>query len=357
MKKVLKLLSIVIMLKVATIYTMPTKVLAFGPSSNEIYNGIDVSGYQGNIDFEKVKNDGIEIVYMKSSEGTNYIDSKFEQNYKRARDAGLKIGFYHYVTARSVNQAEKEAQFFASVISGKVADCRLAMDFESFGNLNKREINTIGLAFMKKLEELTKKEVVLYSNAYTASRIWEGEVTKYPLWIAQYEVYEPENSGTWNSWAGWQYTDVGRVAGISNHVDRDKFTKEIFMSESTEIPETEKPKQDDEDNKTTKKIKIKWGDTLSQLAIKYNTTVAELVRLNNIQNPNLIYAGETLIVPVKGENTNSTTIYIVKSGDTLNKIAQMFNTTVSQIAQENNIQNVNLIYPRSEISSKQQLQT
>ena len=88
------------------------------------------------------------------------------------------------------------------------------------------------------------------------------------------------------------------------------------------------------------------------MAIKYNTTVAELVRLNNIQNPNLIYAGATLIVPVKGETTNNTTIYIVKSGDTLNKIAQMFNTTVSQIAQENNIQNVNLIYPRSEINSK-----
>lgn len=124
------------------------------------------------------------------------------------------------------------------------------------------------------------------------------------------------------------------------------------MSESTEIPETEKPKQDDEDNKTTKKIKIKWGDTLSQLAIKYNTTVAELVRLNNIQNPNLIYAGNYLIVPVKGENTSNTTIYTVKSGDTLSEIAQMFNTTVSKIAQENNIQNVNLIYPRPKASCK-----
>lgn len=59
----------------------------------------------------KGKKDGIQVVYIRSSEGTNYIDSKFEQNYKRARDAGLKIGFYHYVTARSVNQAEKEAQF------------------------------------------------------------------------------------------------------------------------------------------------------------------------------------------------------------------------------------------------------
>ena len=118
------------------------------------------------------------------------------------------------------------------------------------------------------------------------------------------------------------------------------------MSENTEIPDTEKPKPDEDDDKTTtKKIKIKWGDTLSQLAIKYNTTVAELVRLNNIQNPNLIYAGNYLIVPVKGENTSNTTIYTVKSGDTLSEIAQMFNTTVSQIAQENNIQNVNLIYP------------
>ncbi len=55
------------------------------------------------------------------------------------------------------------------------------------------------------------------------------------MWIAQYEVNKPENSGTWKSWAGWQYTDVGRVSGISNNVDRDKFTKEIFMSEGTQI--------------------------------------------------------------------------------------------------------------------------
>lgn len=112
MKKILKLLSIVIMLTVATIYTMPTKVLAFGPSSNEIYNGIDVSGYQGNIDFEKVKNDGIEIVYMKSSEGTNYIDSKFEQNYKRARDAGLKNWILPLCNSKKCKSSRKRSTVF-----------------------------------------------------------------------------------------------------------------------------------------------------------------------------------------------------------------------------------------------------
>lgn len=342
-----KILSIITLLTVALIYTLPTKSIAFDPSSQNIHQGIDVSEFQGNIDFEKVKNDGIEIVYIRSSEGSNYIDAKFESNYQKAKQSGLKIGFYHYVTARTVSQAEKQAQFFASVISGKIADCRLAMDFETFGDLNKTQINTIGLAFMKKLEEITKKEVVLYSNAYTASNIWQGQTTTYPLWIAQYEVEQPENNGTWQNWAGWQYTDTGTINGISTYVDRNKFTNEIFMSESTEIPEIEKPEPDDEkeNNKnTTKKIKIKWGDTLSALAIKYNTTVAELVKLNNIKNPNLIYAGNTLIVPAKGDSTNGTTIYIVKKGDTLSEIAQMFNTTVNQIATQNNIQNVNLIY-------------
>lgn len=66
MKKILKLLSIVIMLTVATIYTMPTKVMAFGPASNEIYNGIDVSEYQGNIDFGKVKRMGYKLfIYVR----------------------------------------------------------------------------------------------------------------------------------------------------------------------------------------------------------------------------------------------------------------------------------------------------
>lgn len=330
------------------LYMLPTKTLAFGPYDKTIYQGIDVSGYQGNIDFNKVKQSGIEIVYMKSSEGPNYIDSKFEQNYAKAKESGLKVGFYHYVTARTIQQAEREAQFFASVISRKAADCRLAMDFESFGNLSRDEINSIGLAFLRTVEKLTGKEMVVYSNAYAASYIWKEEIAKYPLWIAQYEVNEPENNGTWNNWVGWQYTDEGRVNGISTYVDRNKFTKGIFMSEITQLPENEKP--DEDENTKTKKIKIKWGDTLYKIAKQYNTTVEELVKLNNISNPNLIYAGNTLIVPIK-TNSNTTT-YTVKKGDTLSEIAKMFNTTVSTIAQENNIKNVNLIYPGQQLVVK-----
>lgn len=325
------------------IYILPSQVLAFGPASEPLYNGIDVSGYQGNINFEKVKEAGIEIVYMKSSEGNNYVDSHFEQNYQKAKESGLKVGVYHYVTARTTEEAERQAKFFVNLLGKKSIDCRLAMDFESFGNLSKEEINSIGLTFLRAVESLSGKEVVLYSNAYTASYTWNGEVTNYPLWIAQYGVNEPENRGTWNSWAGWQYTDVGEVNGINTYVDRNYFTKEILLSDSSEIPDTDKPDENEEPK--TKKITIQRGDTLTGIASKYNTTVAELVRLNNIPNPNLIYAGNTLLVPTNGESSGNNEIYTVKRGDTLSEIALRYNTTVSEIANDNGITNVNLIYP------------
>ncbi len=379
-KKSLKISFIFLLTFVFITYILPVPIFAFGPSSDEIYQGIDVSTYQGNIDYEKVKKSGIEIVYIKSSEGSNFVDPLFERNYEKAKQNNLKVGFYHYVTARTEEQAKKQAEFFVSTLSGKIADCRLAMDFESFGNLTKQEINKIGLAFLKRVEELSKKEVVLYSNASTASNIWNGEITNYPLWIAQYEVEAPENSGTWNSWVGWQYTDVGEIEGIDAYVDRDKYTKEIFLSDTSELPkpepteeptkpeEPENPSEPEEPNKPeqpenptkTKTIKIKKGDTLSCLARKYGTTVEELVKLNNIKNPNLIYAGANLIIPDnEADNNNEQTpsichdcghiIYTVQKGDSLWNIARKNNTTIANLVRLNRIKNPNLIYPKQMI--------
>lgn len=148
---------------------------------------------------------------------------------------------------------------------------------------------------------------------------------------------------------GWQYTDAGEIPGISGYVDRDQFTSEIFLSTTSEIPLPENTNQPAAGGTTN--IIIQRGDTLTELAIKYNTTVARLVELNNIANPNLIYAGETLIVP-SGEDipetektsTSGQTIYIVQKGDTLDQIASSFGTTARAIAIENNIQNINIIY-------------
>jgi len=348
-RRFLKIILSFLIIITAPMYILIAPVYAFMPSSDVIYEGIDVSGWQGNINYQEVKNSGIEIVYMKSSEGSNFVDPYFNQNYTNAKANNLKVGFYHYLTARSNEEAIEEARFFVATISGKSPDCRLAMDFESFGNLSVEQINEIGLTFVRTVQSLSGKEVIIYSNTNDATNIFSGELVNYPLWVAQYEVEQPTPNGKWNTWTGWQYTDIGEVEGISSYVDRDKFTREIFLSDTQEVPLPENIEPPKAGGTTT--IIVQRGDTLSRLALEYNTTVTRLVELNNIANPNLIYTGQTLIVPSgetakdsDGNSTSGQTIYIVKSGDTLNKIATEFGTTAIAIAKENNIRNINLIF-------------
>lgn len=228
---------------------------------------------------------------------------------------------------------------------GKNPDCKLAMDFESFGSLNNEEINQIAIAFLQRLQEVTGKEVIVYSDEYNANNTFNISVAYYALWVAQYEVEGPTVDNNWEFWEGWQYTDQGEVSGISTYVDRDKFTSNIFLSDTSEVPTIpETP----EENETYQSIIIPRGATLSELAIEYNTTIARLVELNNISNPNLIYAGETLVIPIASQESNANGVktipYIVQSGDTLSKIAREFDTTVEILASINNISNVNLIF-------------
>lgn len=349
MKNIRKMIISFLVVVTMPMYILIAPVYAFGPSSSNIYDGIDVSGWQGNIDYSEVASSGIEIVYMKASEGTSFVDPYFNQNYTNAKANGLKVGFYHYLTARSNSEAVAEANFFVSTISGMSPDCRLAMDFESFGNLSAEEINEIGLTFMQTVESLSGKEMVIYSDTSNASNIFGGGLTNYPLWVAQYEVEEPTPNGNWDSWVGWQYTDAGEISGINGYVDRDRFTDGILLNENSEVPLPDNTNKPSAGGTTT--ITIQRGQTLSGIALEYNTTVQILVELNNIANPNLIYAGSTLIVPsgetpidTDGNSTSGQTIYVVQRGDTLNKIATEFGTTARSIAVENNIRNINLIY-------------
>ena len=336
-------ISTLILTILITFICLPS--LAFGPSSNTLYEGIDVSSWQQNIDFAAVRNAGIEIVYMKSSEGSSYIDSYFETNYRNAKANGLKVGFYHYVTARTTEQARAQATFFAKVIRGKEPDCKLAMDFENFGNLSTTQVNEISRVFLETLENLTNKEVLIYSNAYSARTIFSSSLSNYPLWVANYGVSEPGDNGKWSTWVGWQYTDTGKISGISGYVDRDYFTDGVLLSNTTPIPE---PETSNNNNSIENNIyTIKSGDTLSEIALEYGTTVSNILSLNPlITNPNLIYPGQNIIINTSNSNDSvMNTTYTVKRGDTLSEIALKYNTTVSNLANLNNISNPNLIYP------------
>ena len=320
------------------------EVQAFPASSTVRYDGIDVSEWQGEIDFAEVYESGIEVVYIRASEGNGYKDPYYLRNYEGAKDNGIKVGFYHYLTARTEAEALEEAEFFISVIKGLQVDCRLAMDFESFGELSRQEINDISKAFLDEVKRLSGKETVIYSDAYNARFTFNEELAEeYPIWVADYDVTEPRD-GNWSTWVGFQYTDSGRIDGIDGNVDRDYFTDGILLEDNSSVPTDTTP----EPIENTREIIVKRGDTLSQIAAEYNTSYQYLARINNIPNPNLIYVGQRIEVPNNLETTDindtSHKLYIVQRGDTLTAISQEFDVSISSIVELNNIGNPNLIY-------------
>lgn len=331
----------------ALVFAALVPVRAIPPSGGRQYRGIDISEFQGEIDFEEVRRSGIEAVYIRVGAG-EYTDEYFAENYERAKAAGLKIGFYHYVTARSVDEGRRQARFFASLAAGREPDMRLAMDFEYFGSLSVSQINAISEAYLDELTALTKREAVIYSDLSNARNIFSRALAeKYPLWAAQYGADEPSANGKWREWVGFQYTDEGRVGGIYGNVDRNIFTEGIFLSDSGRI---------DGEKRTTVRARtrtltvyVRAGDTLWAIAREYGTTVGAIARENRIADPNRIFVGERLRItlPARGSGEE---IYTVRRGDTTISIAGKFGVTLSALEDRNGLERGETIYAGDKLS-------
>lgn len=331
----------------ALVFAALVPARAIPPSGGRQYRGIDISEFQGEIDFEEVRRSGIEAVYIRVGAG-EYTDEYFAENYERARAAGLKIGFYHYVTARSVEEGRRQARFFASLAAGREPDMRLAMDFEYFGSLSVSQINAISEAYLDELTALTKREAVIYSDLSNARNIFSRALAeKYPLWAAQYGADEPSANGKWREWVGFQYTDEGRVGGIYGNVDRNIFTEGIFLSDSGRIDSEKRTSVRARTRTLT--VYVRAGDTLWAIAREYGTTVEAIARENRIVDPNRIFAGERLRItlPARGSGEE---IYTVRRGDTPISIAGKFGVTLSALEDRNGLERGETIYAGDKLS-------
>lgn len=331
----------------ALVFAALVPARAIPPSGGRQYRGIDISEFQGEIDFEEVRRSGIEAVYIRVGAG-EYTDEYFAENYERAKAAGLKIGFYHYVTARSVEEGRRQARFFASLAAGREPDMRLAMDFEYFGSLSVSQINAISEAYLDELTALTKREAVIYSDLSNARNIFSRALAeKYPLWAAQYGADEPSANGKWREWVGFQYTDEGRVGGIYGNVDRNIFTEGIFLSDSGRIDGEKRTSVRARTRTLT--VYVRAGDTLWAIAREYGTTVEAIARENRIVDPNRIFAGERLRItlPARGSGEE---IYTVRRGDTPISIAGKFGVTLSALEDRNGLERGETIYAGDKLS-------
>ena len=191
--------------------------------------GIDVSHYQGSINWKKVKSAGIQFAWIKATEGTTYHDPKFNANYTNAYNAKVIRGAYHFARPGSSSGA-KQATYFANHGGGWSADNLTlpgALDLEAgCSGLSQTKMRNWITAFHKTYKAKTGRDVVIYTTASWWSSCtgnWTGMANKSPMWVAHWGVSKPSVPSGWSTWTIWQRTDSGSVAGVPGPVDRDRF--------------------------------------------------------------------------------------------------------------------------------------
>ena len=202
--------------------------------------GIDVSRYQGKIDWKVVKADGISFAFIKASQGKSYRDKTFIGNAQAVRAIGVLVGAYHYVedSAKTPEDARKEAANFVSAIDsvGGIAafDLPPVMDYESNKpNLSKTTVTAVAKAFLEEVERLTGVRPIVYTYQSFIGNF--SGLSGYPLWIARYHATKaPSDASGWSRWDFWQYSDgqyggtlpsgTRKVSGIAGPVDLNEYS-------------------------------------------------------------------------------------------------------------------------------------
>ena len=182
--------------------------------------GIDVSEWQGTIDWRKVAKDGVQFAVIHAGYGRELSqkDKYFERNYAGARAAGIKVGAFWYSYADSVARAEQEARTCLKVLDGKHLDLPVFFDQEYEPGILKLSTKTrtdIVLKFLETIKAAGRPCGLYSSTDFITTKLQANRLTAYPLWIAEYGSKLHYTGKVW----AWQYTDKGRVAGIKVRVD------------------------------------------------------------------------------------------------------------------------------------------
>lgn len=313
--------------------------------------GLDVSEFQGIIDWERVKAAGYQFAMIRAGYGFGTLDQQFRRNASECNRIGLPIGVYWFCYALTPETARQEADGCINAVSGYRLDYPVCYDIEQ-ATVNYAAENGVTVtrdlasqfvqSFCNRVEERGYFAMFYSNRNFLNNYVPESLSDRYALWYAYYNTqFDNTNCGM------WQYTAQGSVPGISGNVDLDvsfeNYPAIIRDAGLNHLNGSTLPPPD-QDYIT---YIVQPGDTLSGIALRYGTTYQTLASLNQISDPNLIYPGQTIRVPEGG--APSARYYTIRPGDTLSGIAERFGTTVSTLQRLNGIEDPNLIYAGSTI--------
>ncbi|MEZ4296227.1 MAG: GH25 family lysozyme [Polyangiaceae bacterium] len=192
-------------------------------ASGATVKGVDVSFYQGNVTWSKVKAAGYKFAFARVSDGVNYPDDKFQQNWAGLKQQGMIRGAYQFF--RPGQNATTQANMMVQAV-GVLGDGDLpaVIDVETADGQSSATIVSKIHTWISVVEKGTGKKPLIYA----ASGFWDtlsgtGQLDAYDLWVANYGVSCPYLPNTWDTWKFWQYTDSGSIPGIAGGVDTNYF--------------------------------------------------------------------------------------------------------------------------------------
>jgi lysozyme len=181
--------------------------------------GIDVSHHQEMVDWQKVKAAGISFALVKATEGTGFVDPRFDDNWRGMKEAGIVRGAYHFF--HPGQDASKQAAFLARVLGLEQTDLPPVLDLETDDGMDAATVVKRVEQWLKQVEQLLGRKPMIYTGGWFWNPIAEalGQAPAwtdaYPIWVAHYaNALQPSLPTGWSRWTIWQYTDQGKVDGV-----------------------------------------------------------------------------------------------------------------------------------------------
>lgn len=183
--------------------------------------GVDVSHYQFEIEWEMVAAiNPVDFAFVKATEGHDYVDSLFCNNWKSLGALGIRRGAYHFF--RAYGCGEEQAANFLSQVEMRAGDLAPVLDIERTDGIEPELMLTEAHIWLQEVEKVLKIKPIIYSNQYFYDRYLAGQFDDYPLWIARYSEESPLLQDGKN-WDFWQYSNQGCIDGICQKVDLNVF--------------------------------------------------------------------------------------------------------------------------------------
>jgi lysozyme len=191
--------------------------------------GVDVSHHQKQIEWDMVAEKGaLDFAFVKATEGHNWVDSLFCQNWESLRRVGLRRGAYHYF--RSYGCGLDQAKHFLSTVEFCPGDLAPVLDIETTDGMPPELMLQEVRIWLQTVEQRLKVKPIIYTYHNFYERYFAGHLDQYPLWVARYSEDKPLiiNGKNWNI---WQYSNLGCIDGITRYVDMNVFPGTLQMLE------------------------------------------------------------------------------------------------------------------------------